>query len=100
MTGQVVRVCGQSLLVAGSWPASSTSATGSWRTGPWTKAHALAAMESRLPAAYAVDVVFSQPLLLPSVAHLLVAQQDQGWDFAIRPAQGAADHLRGTVRTI
>lgn len=68
--------------------------------GMWTKAHALAAIEARLPAAYAVDVAFSQPLLLPSVANFVAAQQDQGWDFAVRPARGTGDHLRGTVRTI
>jgi acyl dehydratase len=68
--------------------------------GMWTKAHALAVIEARLPDAYLVDVAFSQPLLLPSVANFVVVQQDQGWDFAVRPARGAGDHLRGTVRTI
>jgi len=67
--------------------------------GMWTKAHALAAIESRLPPAYVVDVVFSQPLLLPSVANFLVTQRDQGWDFAVRPAGRPGDHLRGVVRT-
>ena len=46
--------------------------------GMWTKAHALAAIEARLPAAYAVDVAFSRPLPLPSVANFLVEQRDQG----------------------
>lgn len=68
--------------------------------GMWTKAHALAAIEARLPEAYAVDVAFSQPLLLPSFANFVAAQRDQGWDFAVRPAQGAGDHLRGTVRSV
>ena len=68
--------------------------------GMWTKAHALAAIEARLPAAYAVDVAFSKPLLLPSVANFVAAQQDQDWDFAVRPARGTGDHLRGTVRTL
>jgi acyl dehydratase len=68
--------------------------------GMWTKAHALAAIEARLPAAYAVDVAFSRPLLLPSEAGFVAARQDQGWDFAVRPARGAGDHLRGTVRAI
>lgn len=68
--------------------------------GMWTKARALAAIEARLPEAYAVDVAFSEPLLLPSEANFFAAQRDHGWDFAVRPAQGADDHLRGTVRTI
>ena len=68
--------------------------------GMWTKAHALAAIEARLPAAYAVDVAFSRPLFLPSVANFVAAQQDQGWDFAVRPARATGDHLRGTIRTL
>jgi len=68
--------------------------------GMWTKAHALAAIEARLPEAYAVDVAFSQPLLLPSVANFVTAQQDRGWDFAVRPSDGSGDHVRGTVRAI
>jgi acyl dehydratase len=68
--------------------------------GMWTKAHALAAIEPRLPGAYAVDVAFSKPLLLPSTANLVVRQQDRGWKFAVRPARSAGDHLRGTVQSI
>jgi acyl dehydratase len=68
--------------------------------GMWTKAHVLAALDPQLPAAYTVDVAFSQPLLLPAVANLVAVQRDQGWDFAVRPAQAAGDHLRGTVRAI
>ena len=68
--------------------------------GMWTKARALASIESRLPAAYAVDVAFSQPLLLPSVASLVATQHEQGWDFAVRPARGTGTHLRGILRAI
>lgn len=68
--------------------------------GMWTKAHALAAIEARLPAAYAVDVAFSRPLLLPSVANFYAAEHARGWDFAVRPALGVGDYLRGAVRTI
>jgi acyl dehydratase len=68
--------------------------------GMWTKARALAAIEARLPEAYVVDVDFSEPLLLPSNANFFAAQQDHGWDFAVRPADGDGDHLRGTVRAL
>ncbi|HZW45301.1 MAG TPA: MaoC/PaaZ C-terminal domain-containing protein [Dermatophilaceae bacterium] len=68
--------------------------------GMWSKAHALAAIEGRLPDAYVVDVDFSEPLLLPSVVNFFVAQQDLGWDLAVRPTEGAGDHLRGTVRAL
>jgi hypothetical protein len=60
----------------------------------------MAAIEARVPAAYAVDVAFGKPLLLPSVADLVVAEQDRGWDFLVRPARGTGDHLRGALRTI
>lgn len=68
--------------------------------GMWTKAHALAAIEARIPETYAVDVALSQLLLLPSVANFFAAQRDQGWDFAVRPATEPGDHLRGTIRPI
>jgi acyl dehydratase len=73
--------------------------------GMWTKAHALAALESRLPAAYAVDVELSKPLFLPSVVNLVVAAQGTGWGFvvrpsAVRPRERTGDHLRGTLRPL
>lgn len=68
--------------------------------GMWTKAHALAAIEARLPDAYVVDVDFSEPLLLPSIVNFFAAQQDQGWDFAVRSAEEPGDHLRGTIRAL
>jgi hypothetical protein len=66
----------------------------------WTKAHALAAIEPRLPPGYAVDVAFSRPLFLPSVVNLVVAATGTGWDFAVRPRDRTGDHLRGTVRPL
>jgi len=68
--------------------------------GMWTKAHALAAIEARLPEAYAVDVTFGDPLLLPSEASFFAAQRDHGWDFAVRPAQEPGCHALGSVREI
>lgn len=46
--------------------------------GTWTMARALAAIDARLPAASAVDVAFSRPLPLPSVANFFAVQQDRG----------------------
>jgi acyl dehydratase len=68
--------------------------------GMWTKAHALAAIEPRLPGAYAVDVEFSKPLFLPSRVSLVVAARGAGWDLAVRPGERTGDHLRGTVRPL
>jgi len=66
--------------------------------GMWTKAHALAAVEASLPEAYAVDVAFAKPVLLPSTVGFLAARRGTGWDLALRALSGEAEHLRGTVR--
>jgi acyl dehydratase len=67
--------------------------------GMWTKARALAALEPRLPEAYAVDVAFSRPLLLPATVGFVAstAGGPDEWDFAVRPAKGGREHLRGRV---
>ena len=65
----------------------------------WTKVHALAAIEARLPAAYAVDVAFRGRLFLPFVANFVAEHEDQGWGFAARPARRAGDHLRAVAVT-
>jgi acyl dehydratase len=73
--------------------------------GMWTKARALAALEPRLPDAFAVDVRFRRPILLPAKvafatqAHQQGGQaqvQDQGSeeiDFTVR---GRGQKKRGT----
>jgi hypothetical protein len=62
--------------------------------GMWTKAACLATLEDRLPDAYAVEVAFRKPILLPGA----VAFAEQDGRFAVR---AAADpdlvHLEGTV---
>jgi acyl dehydratase len=83
-----------------SWAARASGFPRTLVHGMWTKAHVLAALEPRLPAAYVVDVAFSKPLLLPAVANFVAVQQDHGWDFAVRPGRGDGDHLCGTVRDI
>ena len=60
--------------------------------GMWTKARALAAMESDLPAAYAVEVEFKKPILLPSS----VGFGRRGERFAVR--SGDDIHLEGQVK--
>ncbi len=55
--------------------------------GMWTKARCLAALESRLPRAYAVEARFRTPVLLPSTVTFGAADEDGG---AIRFAVGAA----------
>ena len=62
--------------------------------GMWTKARCLAALESRLPDAYAVDVTFKKPILLPG---RVTFAADDG-RFAVRSAKNPdIVHLEGTV---
>ena len=62
--------------------------------GMWTKARALAAMESTLPDAYTVDVSFKRPILLPS----RVTFAADGGRFVVRSAKNPETiHLEGTV---
>jgi acyl dehydratase len=62
--------------------------------GMWTKARALAALESTLPDAYTVDVSFKKPILLPG--RVTFAHQDG--QFTVRSAKRPEIiHLEGTV---
>ncbi len=58
--------------------------------GMWTKARALAALDSRLPDAFTADVRFRRPIYLP--ARVEFATQDQG------PAGGSGEEIDFTVR--
>ena len=64
--------------------------------GMWTAAHALAALQGRLPDALTYDVVFGKPLLLPSTVELRTRSTGDGWDVDVRSKRGT--HLTGTVR--
>ena len=64
--------------------------------GMWTAAHALAALEGRLPEALTYDVTFGKPLLLPSTAELHTRAAGDGWDLEVR--SGDRRHLTGSTR--
>jgi hypothetical protein len=66
--------------------------------GMWCKAHALAALESRLPEAFTADVAFRRPVLLPSTVHFVAGPAEGGFDFGVRRADRDGEHLAGTVR--
>ena len=69
--------------------------------GMWVKAHALAALEGRLPSAMSLDVGFRKPLFLPSTVTLATAPvRPDGWDLAVRNAQVGTEHLVGAVRPL
>lgn len=68
--------------------------------GMWTKARALAQLESKLPDSFEVDVRFRKPVLLP--ARAVFAEQDAGDEilFAVRDARKGTPHLDGRVRPL
>ncbi len=65
--------------------------------GMWTKAHALAAFEGRLPDAFTVDVRFKQPVLLPAKAALTTWREGGDWAFELWNARKPKPHLEGSV---
>jgi len=68
--------------------------------GMWTKARCLAAIESRLPDAFEVEVSFRKPIFLPGRVELLTASRDEEVDFAVRDAKRQTPHLDGQARPV
>jgi hypothetical protein len=66
--------------------------------GMWTAAHALAALDGRLPHAMTYDVAFGRPVLLPSTVELRTHAEDSGWQLEVRSHERS--HLTGTVKPI
>jgi acyl dehydratase len=68
--------------------------------GMWTKARALAQLESKLPGSFEVNVRFRRPILLP--ARVVFAAQDAGKEivFAVRDAKKGTPHLDGHVQPL
>jgi acyl dehydratase len=65
--------------------------------GMWTKARCLAALDSRLPDAFAVDVRFRKPILLPARVEFASAAEGDEIAFAVRDAKRQTPHLDGRV---
>jgi hypothetical protein len=65
--------------------------------GMWTMARCLAALESRLPDAYTVDVRFKLPVLLPGKVAFHAEQSGPTWQFSLHDARKGKPHLTGTV---
>lgn len=65
--------------------------------GMWTKARALAQLESKLPDSFEAEVRFRKPILLP--AKVEFAGKDEGEEilFAVRNAKKGTPHLDGRV---
>ena len=68
--------------------------------GMWTKARCLAALESRLPDAFAVDVRFRKPILLPGTVELASAIDGDRIEFAVRDAKRGTPHLDGHLEPL
>jgi hypothetical protein len=65
--------------------------------GMWTKARSLAALDSRLPDAFAVDVRFRKPILLPARVEFASAGDGEEIAFAVRGARRQTPHLDGRL---
>jgi acyl dehydratase len=65
--------------------------------GMWTKAHCLAALDSRLPDAFAVEVRFRKPILLPARVEFASASEGDETAFSVRDARKQTPHLDGRV---
>jgi hypothetical protein len=66
--------------------------------GMWTKARCLAALESRLPGAFVVQVAFKKPILLPATVEFCErGSVAEGLEFAVRDARKGTPHLAGRV---
>jgi acyl dehydratase len=67
--------------------------------GMWTKARCLAAVESRLPPAFTVDVAFKKPIVLPARVGFATRVAGSTRHLAVRDAGSGAPHLLGRVGT-
>jgi MaoC like domain len=65
--------------------------------GMWTKARCLAALESRLPDAFQVDVRFRKPILLPGGVEFASDGENDEITFAVRDAKRDTPHLDGRI---
>jgi acyl dehydratase len=65
--------------------------------GMWTKARSLAALQPQLPDAFAVEVAFRKPILLPASVEFAEAASEAGVQFGVRDARKRTQHLDGTL---
>jgi MaoC like domain len=68
--------------------------------GMWTKARCLAALEGRLPDAFAVDVRFRKPIRLPGKVEFLSDANSEEIEFAVRDAKRQIPHLDGHLQPV
>jgi MaoC like domain len=68
--------------------------------GMWTKARCLAALEGRLPDAFATEVRFRKPIRLPGKIEFLSDASGEEIHFAVRDAKQHTPHLDGAVEPV
>jgi acyl dehydratase len=68
--------------------------------GMWTKARCLAALEGKLPDAFAVDVCFRKPIRLPGKIEVLSDAGGEQIHFAVRDAKRQIPHLDGRLTPV
>jgi hypothetical protein len=68
--------------------------------GMWTKARCLAALEGRLPDAFAVEARFRKPIRLPGKIEFLSDAGSEKIHFAVRDAKRRIPHLDGQVKPV
>ncbi len=68
--------------------------------GMWTKARALAQLESKLPDGFAVDVRFRKPILLPARVEFASGDEGEEIAFEVRDARTQTPHLDGRVQLL
>jgi acyl dehydratase len=65
--------------------------------GMWLKARCLAALQPELPPAYAVEVRFKRPVLLPAKVAFSTTPEPAGRAFALHDAGRPIPHLEGRI---
>lgn len=81
-----------------SWTAKPLGFPAAIAHGMWTKARCLAALESRLPDAFAAEVRFRKPILLPARVEFASGELEGGTGFSVRDAKRKTPHLDGRIR--
>ncbi len=66
--------------------------------GMWTKARALAQLESRLPGSFTAEVRFRKPIFLPARVEFASIETSGQTLFSVRGARDRTPHLDGSVR--
>jgi hypothetical protein len=66
--------------------------------GMWTKARCLAQLGSQVPDAFAVEVAFRRPILLPAKVEFAEGRTpENGIAFGVRDARRGTGHLDGSL---